>query len=162
VGNDAGEIVRGDRPNSGHPPGYIKNNKTGVEMRWKSKGYVLNDTQKAEMQSEAAEKLRARAEEQERLHEAAAQRVVRRIATLVPAIEPTAYMKAKGIRPQPGVFTDLRAETTYVPATDANGKLWTMQYIREDGTNQHQKVENYASSLLSVPEQLSGSLIRYF
>ena len=28
----------------GHPAGYIKNNKTGSEMRWKSKGYVFDDT----------------------------------------------------------------------------------------------------------------------
>ena len=89
--------------------------------------------------AEAAEKLRARAAEHERLHEAAAQRVVQQIATLVPATEPTAYMKAKGIRPQPGVFTDLRAQTTCVPATDPSGKLWTMQNIREDGTKRFAK-----------------------
>ena len=82
----------------------------------------------------AAAKLAARAAEQERLHEAAAQRVAQQIATLVPAKEPTAYMKAKGITPQPGVFTDLKTQTTYIPATDADGKLWTMQYIHEDGT----------------------------
>ena len=123
----------------GHPAGYIKNNKTGSEMRWKSKGYVFDDQHKRRLQSEAAEKLRARAAEQERLHEAAAQRVAHQIAALVPATEPTAYMKAKGIRPQPGVFTDLRTQTTYVPATDANGKLWTIQYIREDGTKRFAK-----------------------
>jgi putative DNA primase/helicase len=123
----------------GHPAGYIKNNKTGSEMRWKSKGYVLDDTQKAAMQAEAVEKLRARAAEQERLHEAAAQRVAQQIATLVPATEPTAYMKAKGVRPQPGVFTDLRTQTTYVPASDASGNLWTIQYIREDGTKRFAK-----------------------
>jgi putative DNA primase/helicase len=123
----------------GHPAGYIKNNKTGCEMRWKSKGYVLDDTQKAKMQAEAAEKLRARAAEQERLQEAAAQRVAQQIAALVPATEPTAYMKAKGSTPQPGVFTDLRTQTTYVPAADADGKLWTMQYIREDGTKRFAK-----------------------
>jgi putative DNA primase/helicase len=89
----------------GHPAGYIKNNKTGIEMRWRSKGYVLDDTQKAKIQAEAVKKLRARETEQERLHEVAAQRAAQQIATLVPATEPTAYMKAKGIRPQPGVFT---------------------------------------------------------
>jgi antirestriction protein ArdC/phage/plasmid primase-like uncharacterized protein len=123
----------------GHPAGYIKNNKTGCEMRWKSKGYVLDEQHKARLESEAAAKLRTRAAEQERLHEAAAQRVAQQIATLVPATEPTAYMKAKGIRPEPGVFTDLRTQTTYVPATDVNGKLWTIQYIREDGTKRFAK-----------------------
>jgi phage/plasmid primase-like uncharacterized protein len=80
-------------------------------MRWKSKGYVLDATQRAEMEAEAAEKLRDRAAEQERLHEAPAERVARHITVLVPATEPAAYMKAKGIRPEPGVFTDLRTRT---------------------------------------------------
>ncbi len=31
-------------------------------------------------------------------------------------------MKAKGIEPQPGVFTDREGEKTYIPATDAAGR----------------------------------------
>ena len=31
----------------GHPAGYIKNNRTGVEITWKSKGYVLSPEEKA-------------------------------------------------------------------------------------------------------------------
>jgi phage/plasmid primase-like uncharacterized protein len=65
--------------------------------------------------------------------------MAQQLAALVPATEPTAYMKAKGISSQPGVFTDLKTQTTYVPATDANGKLWTIQYIREDGTKRFAK-----------------------
>lgn len=123
----------------GHPAGYIKNNRTGVELRWKSKGYALDDSERARLRAEAAAKLSARAAEQDRTHEAAAQRVAQQIATLVPAKEPTVYMEAKGIAPQPGVFIDLKTQTTYVPATDADGKTWTMQYIREDGTKRFAK-----------------------
>ena len=38
----------------GHPAGYIKNNRTGLEMRWKSKGYALAPEEKAKIQAEQA------------------------------------------------------------------------------------------------------------
>ena len=71
----------------GHPAGYIKNNRTGVDMKWKSKGYALDPEQKAALAAEAAEKLQARAAEQDRLHEKVAQRVAARIP-ICPGSEP--------------------------------------------------------------------------
>lgn len=123
----------------GHPAGYIKNNKTGIDMKWKSKGYALDPEQKAQMQAEAAAKLQAREAEQTKLQEQTAQRVGRQISDLVPVTQPTAYMQAKGIQPQAGVMTDKEGQKTYIPATDANGKQWTMQYIQEDGTKRFAK-----------------------
>jgi phage/plasmid primase-like uncharacterized protein len=52
----------------------------------------------------------------------------------VPVSEPTAYLQAKGITPQAGALTDKDGQKTYLPAIDADGKQWTMQYILEDGT----------------------------
>ena len=56
--------VEGDKPAEksgfyvGHlddkPAGYFKNNRSGVETRWKAKGYTLNDGQKAELSAQAA------------------------------------------------------------------------------------------------------------
>ncbi|MBL8366991.1 MAG: DUF1738 domain-containing protein [Candidatus Accumulibacter sp.] len=123
----------------GHPAGYIKNNKTGIDLKWKSKGYAFDPEQKARMLAEAAEKLQSRTAEQERLHEQTAQRVARQMTKLLPVTEPTAYMKAKGIEPQPGIFTDREGQKTYIPATDVDGKQWTMQYIREDGSKRFAK-----------------------
>jgi len=123
----------------GHPAGYIKNNKTGMDLKWKSKGYTFEPEQKARMLAEAAEKLQARTAEQERRHEQTAQRVARQMTKLLPVTEPTAYMKAKGIEPKPGVFTDREGQKTYIPATDVDGKQWTMQYIREDGSKRFAK-----------------------
>ncbi|MEX3547661.1 MAG: zincin-like metallopeptidase domain-containing protein [Burkholderia sp.] len=123
----------------GHPAGYIKNNKTGIDMKWKSKGYALDPEQKAALQAEAAAKLQARDAEQARLQEATAQRVGRQMADLVPVAQPTPYMQAKGIEPQPGVLTDKEGQKTYIPATDVDGKQWTMQYIQEDGTKRFAK-----------------------
>ena len=123
----------------GHPAGYIKNNKTGIDMKWKSRGYVLYPEQKAQMQADSAAKLQARQAAQADAQEHAAQRVVRKMADLVPALQPTPYMRAKGIEPRPGVFTDKDGRTTCIPATDVDGKLWTMQYIQEDGTKRFAK-----------------------
>jgi len=123
----------------GHPAGFIKNNRTCVEMKWKSKGYSLDPEQKAVMQAEAAAKLAARAEQQAQEQERAAQRVGKQMADLVPIATATPYLEAKGITPQAGVFTDRDGQKTYIPATDENGKQWTMQYIQEDGTKRFAK-----------------------
>ena len=123
----------------GHPAGYVKNNKTGVDMKWKSKGYALDPEQKARLQAEAADKLQARTAEQERLQEQTAQRVAKQMVHLLPVIAPTTYMQTKGIEPQAGVFTDKEGRETYIPATDTDGKQWTMQYIQEDGTKRFAK-----------------------
>lgn len=141
--------VEGDKKNvqsgfyvghlDGHPAGYIKNNKTGIDMKWKAKGYVLDPEQKAHMRAAAAAKMQARDAEQSKLQEQAAQRVGRQMADLIPVIQPTPYMLAKGIKPQDGVFTDKDRQKTYVPAIDADGKQWTMQYIQEDGTKRFAK-----------------------
>ncbi len=122
-----------------HPAGYIKNNRTGIDMKWKSKGYVLSPEEKAQMQAEAAAKLQAREAEQARLYEQTAQRVSQQMADLVPVALPTAYLKAKGLQPQPGVMTDKEGRETFIPAFDADGKQWTMQYIKEDGVKRFAK-----------------------
>ena len=123
----------------GRPAGYIKNNKTSIEMKWKSKGYFLDSKQKAQMQAEVAMKLQAREMEQAKVQEQTSEYLIRQMANLYPAIKPTAYMKAKGIQPQIGAMTDREGQKTYIPATDANGKQWTMQYIQEDGTKRFAK-----------------------
>ena len=118
----------------GHPAGYIKNNRTGVEIKWKSKGYSLSPDQKAAMQAELVVKQEARAAENANHQQEAAIRVSKKLAELMPVVTATPYLQAKGIEPQPGIFTDKENQTTCIPATDENGKLWTLQYIQEDGT----------------------------
>ncbi|MFN3468084.1 MAG: zincin-like metallopeptidase domain-containing protein [Novosphingobium sp.] len=123
----------------GHPAGYIKNNRSGEELRWKSTGYSMSDEDKAKMRAEAAEKLAERAAQQERAQGATADRLAKQLASLVPADQPTAYMQAKGITSHAGAFTDAEGQKTYLPATDVDGKVWTMQYIQEDGTKRFAK-----------------------
>ncbi|MBC7703416.1 MAG: toprim domain-containing protein, partial [Rhodoferax sp.] len=86
-----------------------------------------------------ATKLQERAAEHARVQEQASLRVIRQTADLVPVTRPTVYMQAKGLQPPAGVMTDAMGEKTYIPATDANAKQWTMQYIQEDGTKRFAK-----------------------
>lgn len=123
----------------GHPAGRIINHKTGTDVTWKSKGYTLSDEESARLHAEAATRLANRAAEQEQLQAATAERVGRQVATLVPVEQPTPYLQAKGIQPQSGVLTDSAGQKTYIPAFDAEGKQWTMQYIQADGTKRFAK-----------------------
>ena len=123
----------------GHPAGRIINNKTGTDITWKSKGYALSDEEKAKLQAAAAEKLAQRAVEQDKAQEATAQRVGRQMADLVPIEQPTPYLQAKDIQAHAGVMTDREGQKTYIPAFDAEGKQWTMQYIQENGTKRFAK-----------------------
>ncbi|MDA7024230.1 MULTISPECIES: zincin-like metallopeptidase domain-containing protein [Pseudomonas] len=123
----------------GHPAGVLINNKTGVDMKWKSKGYSLTDEQKATLQAEAATKLQAREAALLKTHEAVAAKVTRSMENLVPVVELTPYMSAKGIQPLSGVLTDKAGKETVIPAIDENGKQWTAQYIQKDGTKRFAK-----------------------
>lgn len=123
----------------GHPSGYMKNNRTGAEMTWKSKGYVLTPEQKALLAAQATASRQARMAERHKEHEEAAKRVASDICKLMPVKVPTGYMRAKGISPHAGAFTDAAGKITHVPATDVHGKHWTTQYIQEDGTKRFAK-----------------------
>jgi putative DNA primase/helicase len=123
----------------GHPAGYMKNNRTGVDLTWKAKGYTLDPEQKALLAAEAGEKLQQREAELSKQQEQAAQRVGKELGKLVPVTTATPYMQVKGIEPHAGALTDKDGKKTYVPAADVDGKHWTTQYIREDGTKRFAK-----------------------
>lgn len=123
----------------GHPAGYVKNNRTGIEIKWKSKGYTITPEEKALLHAAATQKRQARAAEQARQHEQSAQRIMARLANLIPLTAPTPYLDTKRIPIQPSVFTDEAGQATYIPAYDADGKVWTMQTIHEDGTKRFAK-----------------------
>lgn len=123
----------------GHPAGFIKNFKTGAEMKWKSKGRSLDPLQKARLQTEVKEKIKTREIQQTQLQEQVAHRVSHQLAGLIPVKKPTRYMTVKGIAPHSGAFTDEQGLLTYLPAIDTDRKQWTMQYILEDGTKRFTK-----------------------
>lgn len=134
----------------GHPAGYIKNNKTGMEVRWKAKGYSLSPQERANLAGQAAAKLQERSLQQAATQEAAAQRVAHLVSHLTPPTWQTPYMAVKQIEPTTGVFTDAQGRRTYVPATDADGKLWTVQVIQQDGSKRFPKDSRKAGCFHAV------------
>lgn len=122
----------------GRPAGYVKNNRSGEETRWKSHGAFLSQTDKAAFQAECARKLEERREYVAKTHENTAVRVQEHLSRLQAAKE-TPYLFKKGINVTKGVFVAADKKTTCLPAQDVNGKIWTMQYINEDGTKRFAK-----------------------
>jgi putative DNA primase/helicase len=141
-------VVAGDRQGEaagfyvaygdGHPAGYAKNNRTGEEVRWKAKGYTLTEEQKAALAAEAATKLQLR-EVQTREQQADAARRVEQQLRGAKQARSTPYLEAKRASAAKGVFADKENRTLIVPGYDAEGKMWTAQYIQEDGAKRFAK-----------------------
>jgi len=122
----------------GRPAGYIKNNRTGEELRWKSQGAFLNNQDRATFLAECEKKKAERIAAQILEHEKTAQRVAGQLSHMKQNVS-TSYLEKKGMSPRNGVFLGEDGKTTCIPAFDADGKLWTMQYIQEDGTKRFAK-----------------------
>ena len=83
----------------GHPAGYFKNNRTGIETRWKAKGYSLTDEQKAELIAQAAIKQQNRKAEQQALHIKVADALKELLAVAPVADSGHPYLMDKRARP---------------------------------------------------------------
>ncbi len=123
----------------GHPAGHIKNYKSGVDTPWKLEGVTIAPEESARMRAEFEAKAEARAADRAATFDATARRVSRHAERLLPVVEATPYMVAKGIGPAEGALTDRDGKTTYLPAIDTAGRQWTMQYIRDDGSKRFAK-----------------------
>jgi phage/plasmid primase-like uncharacterized protein len=123
------------------PAGFMQNNRTGQKERWKAVGYELSPQDRKRFAEEAAAATAKRRAETEAKHAATAQRVMRQASRLKPIapMAPTPYLEAKGVQPHRGALTDAAGKTTFIPAQDAAGKVWTMQYIGDDGTKRFAK-----------------------
>ncbi|MBX9915972.1 MAG: hypothetical protein K2Y07_01845, partial [Nitrosomonas sp.] len=83
----------------GHPAGYFKNNRTGIETRWKAKGYSLTDEQKAELVLQAATKQQNRKAEQHAQQIKVADAIQELLAIAPAADSEHPYLKEKHARP---------------------------------------------------------------
>ena len=122
----------------GRPAGYAKNNRTGEEIRWKSQGAVLSTQDRAAFKAACERKQAERAAAQLQEQENTAQRVAGQLNGMRENVA-TPYLEKKGLGARKGVFLGEDGKTTCIPAFDADGKLWTMQYIQEDGTKRFAK-----------------------
>jgi putative DNA primase/helicase len=112
--------------------GYAENNRTKEVRRWKARGQGLSEEQKSELLAEAEKKRYERRRQERERFEATADRLSGELRSLPSGVEKTAYHEAKGIEPLGGAPG--RNGDVLVPGYDVDGKLWTVQYIKEDGT----------------------------
>jgi putative DNA primase/helicase len=117
--------------------GYAENNRTKEVRRWKARGQGLSEEQKNELLAEAEKKRYERRRQERERFEATADRLNSELRSLPSGVEKTAYHEAKGIEPLPGA--PVRNGDVLVPGYDVEGKLWTIQYIKEDGTKRFAK-----------------------
>jgi putative DNA primase/helicase len=116
----------------GVPNGYAENNRTKEVRRWKARGQGLSEEQKSELLAEAEKKRYERRREERKRVEATADRLSVELRSFPSGVEKTAYHDAKGIEPMAGA--PVRNGDALVPGYDVNGKVWTVQYIKGDGT----------------------------
>jgi len=93
--------------------------------------------QKNELLAEAEKKRYERRRQERERFEATADRLNSELRSLPSGVEKTAYHEAKGIEPLPGA--PVRNGDLLVAGYDVEGKLWTIQYIKEDGTKRFAK-----------------------
>ena len=123
----------------GHPAGYAINNRTGEESKWKSKGYFLDEKQRANLDATAEIKKQQRLEERLAREEQTANICAKRIEKYVHVSTATPYLKSKKLTISEGIYTDNQRLKTFVPAYDVNGKAWSIQTIGEDGSKRFAK-----------------------
>src|SRR5271157_6546473 len=126
-------VAHGD----GVPNGYAENNRTKEVVRWKATGQHLSPEAKADLAAEAEQKRYARKQAERELYEATAQRLGEELRINNSGVTQTQYHKAKQIEATPGAPS--RNGDVLVPGYDVDGKLWTIQYIKEDGTKRFAK-----------------------
>jgi putative DNA primase/helicase len=117
--------------------GYAENNRTKEVRRWKARSQHLSEEQRNELLAEAEKKRFERRQAEEARFEATAMRLSTELRTLSSGVEKTGYHEAKGIEPLAGA--PVRNRDLLVPGYDVDGKLWTVQYIKEDGTKRFAK-----------------------
>jgi putative DNA primase/helicase len=121
----------------GVPNGYAENNRTKEVVRWKATGQHLSPEAKADLAAQAEQKRYARKQAERELYEATAKRLAEEQQLNISGVDPTEYHKAKQIEVTRGASA--RNGDVLVPGYDVEGKLWTVQYIKEDGTKRFAK-----------------------
>jgi len=121
-----GGIVKGDRQ-------IINNsNRTGEGVRWKAPRKHLSKGAATGLLGESAPERYARRQAEQELYETTARQLADYLRGLTSGTETNADQAAKWIEAMTGV--SMRNGDILVPGYDSEGKLWTVQYIKKDGT----------------------------
>ena len=115
----------------GRPAGYAKNNRTGEEQRWKASAVTMTKEQFTTIA--APDKLAEREADRAATWEKTAERLRAQLETYPDLSADHDYLQAKRISLQAGAFETARGSMA-IPAFDADGKLWSVQYVNSDGS----------------------------
>jgi phage/plasmid primase-like uncharacterized protein len=114
----------------GRPAGYVKNNRTGEEQRWKASARSMT---KEQFEAIAAPRAQEREADRQALYAKTAQRVQYELDSYKEADPEHEYLRSKGVSAFPGLLQSPYGSLV-VPAYDTEGQLWTVQYVNADGT----------------------------
>ena len=127
----------------GRPAGYIKNNRTDEELRWKYTGQDISAEVLQQVKADYHKRMEEKQAEIDAMQQEASLRCEAKFLALdrFQENESTLYMKAKDItaytyESAPKI---INKNTLCVPLTDTEGKIWSLQYIQEDGTKRFAK-----------------------
>jgi phage/plasmid primase-like uncharacterized protein len=117
----------------GWPAGYIRNHKTGGEVRWRANrpARQLTPAERAALAAEATAQSASRARERQDIQERAARMAHRLWASAVPATQHP-YLAAKGVRSHE--LRQDRRGRLLIPVQGIDGKLWGVQRVGVDGS----------------------------
>jgi putative DNA primase/helicase len=114
----------------GRPAGYVKNNRTGEEQRWKASARSMT---KEQFDAIAASRGQERESDRQALYAKTAQRVQHELGSYKVADPEHEYLRSKEVSACAGLLQGPHGSLA-VPACDAEGQLWSVQYINADGT----------------------------
>jgi putative DNA primase/helicase len=122
----------------GHPAGFIQNHRTGVKQTWRASGQAaaLGAEDRALLAAEAAQKRHDRAREREQQAERVAQQVDAMWTAATP-VQAHPYLAEKGVQGH-GTRQDADGRLI-IPLQDADGRIWSLQRIGNDGFKQFQE-----------------------
>ncbi|QOJ20695.1 MAG: DUF1738 domain-containing protein [Gammaproteobacteria bacterium] len=140
----------------GHPAGYFKNNRTGIETRWKAKGYSLTDEQKAELITQAAIKQQNRKAEQHAQQIKVAD-AIQQLLIIAPAADSEhPYLKDKHARPGDLRIVPQNADDLPNDSIIKIGQNWQeVKALREENPN---GIVLSAGDLLLAAQDVDGQI----
>jgi phage/plasmid primase-like uncharacterized protein len=114
----------------GRPAGYVKNNRTGEEQRWKASARSMT---KEQFDAIAAPQRQEREADRQALYAKTAQRIQYELDNYKVADPEHEYLRSKRVSAFAGLLQSPHGSLA-VPAYDAEGQLWSVQYINLDRT----------------------------
>jgi len=140
----------------GHPAGYFKNNRTGIETRWKAKGYSLTHEQKTALIAQAAIKQQNRKAEQQALHIKVADALKDLLAIAPAADSEHPYLKDKHARPGDLRIVPQNADDLPTDSIIKIGQNWQeVKVLRDENPN---SIVLSAGDLLLAAQDVHGQI----